>query len=42
MLSILNHDEVYLKKYFSSLKGYYNTSDSGYYDEEGYFHIMSR
>jgi len=24
------------------LKGFYNTGDSGYYDEDGYFYIMSR
>lgn len=42
MLTILNNDDVYVKKYFSTLLGYYNTGDSGYYDEDGYFHIMAR
>lgn len=42
MLTILNNDDVYVKKYFSTLIGHYNTGDSGYYDEDGYFHIMAR
>lgn len=42
MLTILNHDNMFINKYFSTLPGHYNTGDSGYYDEDGYFHIMSR
>jgi propionyl-CoA synthetase len=33
---------MFINKYFSTLPGHYNTGDSGYYDEDGYFHIMSR
>lgn len=42
MLTILNNDDKYIEKYFNSMEGYYNTGDSGYYDEDGYFYVMSR
>ena len=42
MLSLWNRDELFKEKYFSTFEGYYNTGDSGYYDEDGYFYVMSR
>lgn len=42
MQSILNNDQLYVDKYFSTFKGYYNTGDSGMVDNDGYFSIMSR
>jgi propionyl-CoA synthetase len=42
MLTILHNNEAYIEKYFTVVKGYYNTGDSGYYDEDGYFYVMSR
>ncbi len=42
MQSILNNDQLYVDKYFTTFKGYYNTGDSGMVDKEGYFSIMSR
>ena len=42
MLTILNNDNVFVNKYFSTLPGYYNTGDSGFIDEDGYFHVMAR
>lgn len=42
MLTILNNDDKYIEKYFSSVPGHYNTGDSGYWDEDGYFYVMSR
>jgi propionyl-CoA synthetase len=42
MQSILNNDQLYVDKYFSTFNGYYNTGDSGMVDKDGYFAIMSR
>ena len=36
-----NH-EAYIKKYLSEAPGYYTTGDAGYFDDNGYLHIMSR
>lgn len=42
MLTILNNDDKYVQKYFSTLNGHYNTGDAGYKDEDGYYYVMSR
>ena len=42
MLSLWKKDDAFVQKYFKNVKGYYETGDSGYQDEDGYFHIMSR
>jgi propionyl-CoA synthetase len=42
MQTILNNDDKYVEKYFSTQHGFYNTGDSGFKDEDGYFHVMSR
>ena len=33
---------MFIDKYFKKFPGYYDTGDSGFYDEDGYFHVMSR
>ncbi|KAI9136027.1 hypothetical protein BKA69DRAFT_1106770 [Paraphysoderma sedebokerense] len=40
--TLLGNHEGFVKSYLSDFKGYYNTSDSGYMDEDGYLYIMSR
>ena len=42
MLSLWKRDEAFIEKYFKEFPGYYETGDSGYFDEDGYFYIMSR
>ena len=42
MLSLWKRDDAFAEKYFSKFPGYYDTGDAGYYDSDGYFHIMSR
>ena len=42
MLSLWKRDEAFVEKYFTKFPGYYDTGDSGFYDEDGYFHVMSR
>lgn len=42
MLSLWKRDEAFIEKYFKQFPGYYETGDSGYFDEDGYFYIMSR
>ncbi|EGC28951.1 hypothetical protein DICPUDRAFT_43581 [Dictyostelium purpureum] len=36
------NQESYYKKNLNSYPGYYSTNDLGYYDEEGYYYIVSR
>lgn len=35
-------DEVLHEKYYANFEGYYETSDAGYIDEDGYLYIMAR
>ena len=42
MLTILNNDDKYVEKYFSTHPYHYNTGDSGFRDKDGYFFLMSR
>ena len=42
MLSLWNRDDAFIEKYFQNYPGFYETGDSGFFDEDGYFHIMSR
>ncbi|MFP4630163.1 MAG: propionyl-CoA synthetase [Desulfohalobiaceae bacterium] len=40
--TLWNNDQGFVDKYLSEFPGYYNTSDAGYLDEEGYVFVMSR
>ncbi|MBU0966113.1 MAG: propionyl-CoA synthetase [Proteobacteria bacterium] len=40
--SLWRDEEKFVKSYMSTFKGYYETSDGGYRDEDGYFYIMGR
>jgi len=42
MLTLWEHDEAFIKKYLADNPGYYTTGDAGTFDEQGYFHIMTR
>jgi propionyl-CoA synthetase len=35
-------DDRYVASYLSLFKGYYATSDAGFFDEDGYVHVMAR
>jgi propionyl-CoA synthetase len=40
--TLWNADDRFIDSYFSEFKGYYNTSDAGFIDEDGYLYIMGR
>ena len=40
--TLWNADERFLKSYMTAYPGYYDTSDAGIIDEDGYIHIMAR
>lgn len=40
--TLWNNDQGFVQKYLSLFPGYYNTSDAGFLDEEGYVFVMSR
>ncbi|MEO1492837.1 MAG: propionyl-CoA synthetase [Pseudomonadota bacterium] len=40
--TLWNADERFLKSYMTAFPGYYDTSDAGIIDEDGYVHIMAR
>ncbi len=42
MLTLWKADVRFVESYMTSFPGYYQTSDAGYIDEDGYIHIMSR
>lgn len=42
MLTLWNNDEAFVKKYLSEVPGYYVTGDAGYFDFDGYLHVMTR
>lgn len=42
MLSLWKKDAAFVEKYFAHIPGYYDTGDSGFMDNDGYFHIMAR
>ena len=43
MTTIYNNPERYIDSYFTTYgKGYYETGDTGYYDENRYVHVMAR
>lgn len=42
MLTLWGNDEAFISKYLAETPGYYTTGDAGMFDENGYFHIMTR
>ncbi len=42
MLTLWKADNRFTESYMSAFPGYYQTSDAGYIDEDGYVYIMSR
>ena len=40
--TLWNADERYVNSYMTTFPGYYDTSDAGIIDEDGYIHIMAR
>jgi len=40
--TLWNADERYVSSYMTTFPGYYDTSDAGIIDEDGYIHIMAR
>jgi propionyl-CoA synthetase len=42
MLTLWGNDQAFIDKYLAETPGYYTTGDAGIFDENGYFHIMTR
>jgi len=42
MLTLWGNDEMFKKKYLSDSPGYYTSGDAGFFDNEGYVHVMTR
>lgn len=42
MLTLWNNDDLYIQKYLTEFPGFIDTGDAGYFDEDGYLHIMQR
>jgi len=42
MLTLWKADNHFIESYMKTYPGYYQTSDAGYIDEDGYIYIMSR
>lgn len=40
--SLWNAEEQFVKAYLSGFPGFYETSDAGFIDEDGYVHVMAR
>ncbi len=40
--TLWQNDERYVSAYLSAFPGYYETSDAGYIDEDGYIYVMAR
>jgi propionyl-CoA synthetase len=42
LTTLWKNDDRYVKSYMSKFPGYYETSDGGYIDEDGYVYVMGR
>jgi propionyl-CoA synthetase len=42
MQTLWRNDSGFIEKYLSDFPGFYNTSDTGFKDDRGYLHIMTR
>ena len=42
LITLWRNDERFIKSYMSTFPGYYETSDGGYMDEDGYLYVMGR
>ena len=42
LTTLWRNDERFLKSYMTTFPGYYETSDGGYIDEDGYVYVMGR
>lgn len=42
LTTLWNDEERFRESYLTAYPGYYNTSDAGFMDEEGYIYVMSR
>jgi len=42
LLGLYNAHERFMKGYYSRFPGYYDTADAGFFDEDGYVHVMAR
>jgi len=42
LVNLWRNDERFIKSYMTTFPGYYETSDGGYIDEEGYIYVMGR
>ena len=40
MLGLWGNKEEFIRKYLAETKGYYVTGDAGYFDENGYLHVL--
>jgi len=42
MMTLWGNDAKFIEKYLSDSPGYYTSGDAGFYDKEGYLHVMTR
>jgi len=42
MMTLWGNDQRFTDKYLTDSPGYYTSGDAGFFDEEGYVHVMTR
>jgi propionyl-CoA synthetase len=40
MLGLWNNEPAFIEKYLKDTPGYYTTGDAGYFDNDGYLHVI--